>query len=76
MTKSRINPWVNYKDVSVLTEYENKIYNLLTEGKNYAEIAEILNNKPLSVKSRIPTIREKVALHELTIKQDGYGAFR
>lgn len=69
MTQSKVNPRSNFKDVSCLTEYENKIYDLMLEGKKYAEIAEILNNKPLSIKSRIPAIREKVALQRFNESQ-------
>ena len=75
MTKARLNPWTNYKDISCLTKYEEAIYNLLTEGKTVNEIAQTLNNKPMSIKSRIPAIREKVALREMSIKQARYPNF-
>lgn len=69
MTKARINPWTNYKDISALTDYEQTIYDLLQEGLSYAEIAERIGNKPLSVKSRLPAIREKVALQRFNESQ-------
>ena len=74
MTKAKINPWVNYRDVSYLTPYEEKIYTLLSDGYSYKQIAEMIGNKPLSVKSRIPVIKEKVPLHELNQKQARYSA--
>ena len=72
MTKARINPWTNYKDISFLTPYEQTIYDLLQEGLSYAQIAERIGNKPLSVKSRIPAIREKVQLQHFHEKQSRY----
>lgn len=72
MTKQKINPRTNYKDLSYLTPYEEKIYNLMLEGLKPEEIAERIGNKVLSVINRIPIIREKVALHEITQKQDRY----
>jgi len=71
MTKPKNNPQ-NRKDTTFLTPYEEKIYNLLCEGLTLEEIADRIGNKVLSVKSRIPVIREKVALHDLNQKQARY----
>lgn len=74
MTKAKINRWASYKDISVLTPYESQIYNLMQEGFTYVEIAEKLNNRPMSIKSRLPAIREKIALQEINLKQANYPA--
>jgi DNA-binding CsgD family transcriptional regulator len=49
-------------EIDQLTPVEAKIWSMLQEGKSYQEIAETLGSQIVSVKRRMPVIREKLAI--------------
>ena len=49
-------------EVDQLTPVEAKIWSMLQEGKSYQEIAEALGSQAVSVRRRMPVIKEKLAL--------------
>jgi len=49
------------KDVSALTPYEQKIFELKQQGKNWADIAKEIGNKnPKTIAVRYSVIKEKL----------------
>lgn len=65
-----------FKDPAGLTPYEQKIHEMHQSGASPGEIASAINSKENTIKQKLRAIREKVVLHEFSIKQDRYGAFR
>lgn len=56
----KINTTRKFRDVNELTEYEKAIYELRKQGLKWREIAERLGQKMESVRSRYPTIKDKL----------------
>ena len=62
----------SFSDPSILTPYEQKIYDLSQEGLTPTQISAALNGSsgPKTIKVRLNLIREKVALKEIMDAQD------
>jgi len=61
-----------FKDPSLLTPYEQKIYDLHCQGMGPAQISEALNGSsmPKTIDIRLRLIREKIELKRITDAQD------
>ncbi len=61
-----------FKDPSLLTPYEQKIYDLHCLGMGPAQISEALNGSsmPKTIDIRLRLIKEKVELKRITDAQD------
>ncbi len=52
--------------ISILTEFELKVYELKTEGKTNTEISLILDRNSRSIENTIQRIKQKIKLNELS----------
>jgi len=62
----------SFADPAGLTPYEQKLYELWSQGLNNRQISEALNgtSSPQAVRERMRIVREKIALKEITDAQD------
>lgn len=63
----RIDPYRSWKDPNKLTPYEQKIWELLKEGRTAKEIGVALGGRsPASLRSTIVVIKDKMQVYGAT----------